>query len=94
MDRRHTNPATGGGDVPEDNRNHNADQVFYFGDTFMQRRMDYSPDVTGKPPVTHYLYDHNIFDGFLFRRDGSCTFTTQTASQPTIRTNHDRRDRG
>jgi hypothetical protein len=32
----------------------------------MQRRMDYSPDVTGKPPVAHYTYDHKTFDGFVF----------------------------
>jgi hypothetical protein len=46
--------------------NHNADQVFYFDDDFMQRRMDYSPDVTGNPPVAHYTYDHTKFDGFVF----------------------------
>jgi hypothetical protein len=45
---------------------HNADQVFYYDDAFMQRRMDYSPDVTGKPPVAHYTHDYKTFDGFLF----------------------------
>jgi hypothetical protein len=46
--------------------NHNSEQVFYYDDAFMQRRMDYSPDVTGNPPVAHYSYDHRIFDGFMF----------------------------
>ena len=46
--------------------NHNAVQVFYYDDTFMQRRMDYSPDVTGNPPVAHYTHDHKTFDGFVF----------------------------
>lgn len=46
--------------------NHNADQVFYYDDTFMLRRMDYSPDVTGKSPVAHYTYDPKTFDGFVF----------------------------
>ena len=51
---------------PKSNANHNPDQVFYFDGGFMQRRMDYSPDVTGKPPVAHYLYDPKTFDGFVF----------------------------
>ena len=46
--------------------NHNAEQVFYYDDAFMQRRMDYSPDVTGSLPVAHYSYDHKRFDGFVF----------------------------
>lgn len=51
---------------PQSIANHNADQVFYFDDAFMQRRMDYSPDVTGRPPVAHYSDEHKIFDGFAF----------------------------
>ena len=46
--------------------NHNAEQVFYYDDAFMQRRMDYSPDVTGRPPVAHYTHDPKTFDGFVF----------------------------
>jgi hypothetical protein len=46
--------------------NHNADQVFYYNRKFMQRRMDYSPDVTGNPPVAHYTHDPRTFDGFVF----------------------------
>lgn len=46
--------------------NHNAEQVFYYDNRLMQRRMDYSPDVTGNPPVAHYSDDHRTFDGFVF----------------------------
>ncbi len=51
---------------PESIANHNADQVFYYDDAFLLRRMDYSPNVTGNPPVAHYAYDHACFDGFVF----------------------------
>jgi hypothetical protein len=51
---------------PKTLANHNAEQVFYYDEAFMQRRMDYSPDVTGKPPVAHYTHDHRTFDGFVF----------------------------
>jgi hypothetical protein len=51
---------------PKTIANHNANQVFYYDDTFMQRRMDYSPDVTGNPPVAHYTHDPRTFDGFVF----------------------------
>ena len=51
---------------PKTVANHNANQLFYYDDAFMQRRMDYSPDVTGNPPVAHYAYDHKTFDGFVF----------------------------
>jgi hypothetical protein len=46
--------------------NHNPDQVFYYDDQLMQRRMDYSPEVTGRPPTAHYTHDHKTFDGFVF----------------------------
>lgn len=45
---------------------HNADQVFYYDERFMLRRMDYSPFVTGSPLIAHYTYDARIFDGFVF----------------------------
>jgi hypothetical protein len=48
------------------NANHNPDQVFYYDENFMQRRMDYSPYVTGSPPVAHYTHDPKTFDGFVF----------------------------
>ena len=51
---------------PTANANHNADQVFYYDNAFLLRRMDYSPDVTAKASVAHYTYDHRTFDGFVF----------------------------
>lgn len=51
---------------PKTIANHNADQVFYYDDSFMQRRMDYSPEVTGSPPVAHYTHDPRAFGGFVF----------------------------
>jgi hypothetical protein len=51
---------------PATNANHNADQVFYYDENFMLRRMDYSPDVTGNPLIAHYTYDDKVFDGFVF----------------------------
>ncbi|MEY2522603.1 MAG: hypothetical protein QOJ66_1168 [Ilumatobacteraceae bacterium] len=51
---------------PQTNANHNAGQVFYYDERFMQRRMDYSPDVTGNPLIAHYMYDEKTFDGFVF----------------------------
>jgi hypothetical protein len=51
---------------PETIANHNAEQAFYYDENFMQRRMDYSPDVTGNPPVAHYTHDPKTFDGFVF----------------------------
>jgi hypothetical protein len=51
---------------PKTIANHNADQIFYYDDAFMLTRMDYSPDVTGKPPVAHYTSHARRFDGFMF----------------------------
>jgi hypothetical protein len=51
---------------PKSIANHNAEQVFYYDESFMQRRMDYSPDVTGNPPVAQYAHDPKTFDGFVF----------------------------
>ena len=74
VEAREISPWTEGGQTwrrlavrfPKTIANHNADQVFYYDDAYMQRRMDYSPDVTGKPPVAHYTHDHKTFDGFVF----------------------------
>ena len=43
-----------------------AEQVFYYDEQLMQRRMDYSPDVTGSPPIAHYTHDPKTFDGLVF----------------------------
>jgi hypothetical protein len=51
---------------PPSNANHNPDQVFYYDERFMQRRMDYSPHVTGSPQIAHYTHDPKTFDGFVF----------------------------
>jgi predicted nucleic acid-binding protein len=40
--------------------------VFYYDASFMLRRMDYSPDVTGKLPIAHYTHNPQSFAGFVF----------------------------
>lgn len=56
---------------PDDLPNHNPEQTFYYGEDFLLRRMDYSPDVTGHSLIAHYVYDPRRYDGFVFygRRD-------------------------
>jgi hypothetical protein len=51
---------------PESFPNHNCSQVFYYDDEFMQKRMDYSPDVLGSPLIAQYTHDPKNFDGFVF----------------------------
>ncbi len=51
---------------PESIANHNATQTYYYDEKFMQRRMDYSPDVTGRALVAHYTHEPKVFDGFVF----------------------------
>jgi hypothetical protein len=53
---------------PADLPNHNADQVFYYGDDLLLRRMDYSPDVTGNSRIAHYVSDPVTADGLVFYR--------------------------
>jgi hypothetical protein len=50
---------------PPNNANHNSDQVFYYDQNFMLRRMDYAPDVTGSN-IAHYTHDPKTFDKFVF----------------------------
>jgi hypothetical protein len=45
--------------------NHNPQQTFYYGDDYLLRRMDYSPDVTGNSSIAHYTHDPKLFDGFI-----------------------------
>jgi len=61
--------------------NHNTDQVFYYDDKFMQRRMDYSPDVAGNPWIAHYTHDPKMFDGLVLRHAGSSTSVARSVSQ-------------
>jgi hypothetical protein len=51
---------------PPSNANHNPDQIFYYDKSMMMRRMDYSPHVTGSPPIAHYTDDPKTFDGLVF----------------------------
>jgi len=51
---------------PPSNANHNPDQIFYYDEKYMQRRLDYSPQVTGRLPIAHYTHDPKTFDGFVF----------------------------
>jgi hypothetical protein len=50
---------------PTSNGNHNPDQIFYFDASFIERRMDYSPD-TSDPPIAHYTYYPKTFDRLVF----------------------------
>jgi hypothetical protein len=71
--------------------NHNADQVFYCDDAFMQRRMDYSPDVTRKPPVAHHTHEHKPFDGCrISDKTARAASRRQKRRNPGFRTNYDR----
>ncbi|MFE5144106.1 hypothetical protein ACFRDV_41925 [Streptomyces fagopyri] len=42
---------------------HNKTQKYYFDDAYRLRRMDYQPDVNGRPPVAHYIRSEETFDG-------------------------------
>jgi hypothetical protein len=51
---------------PDKIATHNTVQTYYFdSDTGLQRRMDYSPDVNGKPLVAHYTSEHHEFGGLI-----------------------------
>lgn len=51
---------------PPSNANHNPGQVCCYDERFMQRRMDYSPHVTGSPQIAHYTHDPKTSGGFVF----------------------------
>ncbi|WP_344218885.1 hypothetical protein [Kribbella sancticallisti] len=51
---------------PSNLPNHNPEQVFYYDDKFLLRRMDYAPDITASTPIAHYVYDPKVVDGFVF----------------------------
>ena len=73
---------------PKSVANHNAHQVFYYDKAFMLRRMDYSPDVTGSPPIAHYTH-YKTFDGFLFPTRRLVHLHDAEGVIITILTNHD-----
>src|SRR5882757_3272642 len=45
---------------------HAREQTFYYDQAGLLRRHDYDAEVLGKPPATHYTYDHRVFGGFTF----------------------------
>lgn len=44
---------------------HSPEQVFYFDDAFLQRRMDYVTEILGSTLVAHYTSRHESFDGLV-----------------------------
>jgi hypothetical protein len=44
---------------------HNPQQVFYFDQNGMQRRMDYAPQVNGGAPIAHYTGEPKTFGGIV-----------------------------
>lgn len=49
---------------PDEIATHSSVQTYYFdANTGLQRRMDYAPDVNGKPLVAHYTTEHHNFGG-------------------------------
>jgi hypothetical protein len=45
---------------------HSRVQTYYFdSDTGLQRRLDYSPDVNGNPPLAQYTSEHKDFNGLI-----------------------------
>lgn len=51
---------------PAELPNHNASQIFYYGDDLLLRRMDYSPDVTGSSLIAHYVSEPITAGGLVF----------------------------
>ncbi|MEU3980656.1 hypothetical protein AB0F77_11175 [Streptomyces sp. NPDC026672] len=54
------------GEFPEHIVIHNSVQTLYFGDDFLLRRHDCSPDLLGSPLTAHYPAEYRTFDGFAF----------------------------
>lgn len=50
---------------PDSIDTHNKTQLYYFDDAGLLRRMDYQPDVNGRPPVAHYIRAEGTFDGIV-----------------------------
>jgi hypothetical protein len=57
--------AAAGRHLPETIATHNPQQVFYFDDAAMQRRMDYAPEVNGNALVAHYTDQPKTFHGIV-----------------------------
>lgn len=53
-------------EFPVGTASHSRVQTYYIdADTGLQRRIDYSPDVNGNPPVAHYTTEHRTVDGLV-----------------------------
>jgi hypothetical protein len=50
---------------PDSIATHSSNQIYYFDQEGMQRRMDYAPDINGTVPIAHYTHQHRTFDGFV-----------------------------
>jgi len=50
---------------PESIATHHPEQVFYFDENGMQRRMDYAQQVNGNAPVAHYTAEPKTFGGIV-----------------------------
>lgn len=48
---------------PDDFAYHSKEQVFYFNETGLLKRMDYSVDISGKIPAAQYVLDYKEFQG-------------------------------
>jgi len=44
---------------------HTKEQVFYFAEQGLLRRVDYALDVAGGAPAAHYCFDHKSFGGLV-----------------------------
>jgi hypothetical protein len=51
---------------PDTIATHDREQVFYDDSAFMQRRMDYAPEVNGNSPTAHYTGEPKTFGGLVF----------------------------
>ena len=51
---------------PPEITTHSAEQVFYFGDDGLLRRLDYTTEVNAGDPVAHYTEGYKTFDGLAF----------------------------
>jgi hypothetical protein len=50
---------------PDSIATHNPEQVFYYDQAAMQRRMDYAPEVNGSSPMAHYTSEPKTFSGIV-----------------------------
>jgi hypothetical protein len=51
---------------PDSYPSHSTEQTHYFDSKGLMRRQDYTVDVRQNLVISHYIYDHRTFDGFVF----------------------------